>query len=113
MVRPLVCAVDDDAQVLESLENLLQSAGYDVRVFDSGAAFLGCDAVRLASCLISDVLMPGMDGWRLEKELATLRPDLPIIFISGNDAISETLVLRKPFDPAHLLREVGRRLRGG
>lgn len=116
MARNLICAIDDDAQVLESLENLLQSAGYDVRVFQSGTAFLDSDAVHLASCLVCDVLMPGMNGWLLEKELATRRPDLPIIFISGNDTISaatpaNALVLRKPFDPGHLLREIGRRHR--
>jgi FixJ family two-component response regulator len=65
----LVCAVDGDEALGESLDGLLRSAGFGVRTFLSADTFLECSASNEADCLIVDYAMPGMDGLELEKAL--------------------------------------------
>ena len=57
-----VAVIDDDQRVLESLENLLESAGYTVRLFTSAQAFLKDEAFAKVDCVISDIGMPAIDG---------------------------------------------------
>ncbi len=109
--RRLVGVVDDDPSVLESLENLLESAGYAVRTFDSAEAFRDSDAVEAVDCVISDLCMPGLDGRALAAGVGLPRPDLPFIFITGRDSARRGAhraddALRKPFDDAQLLAAV-------
>ena len=62
--RSVIAVVDDDQRILESLEILLESADYGVRVFSSATALLdGCS--KGIDCVISDIGMPGMDGFEL------------------------------------------------
>jgi FixJ family two-component response regulator len=110
--KRLVGVVDDDRAVLESVENLLESAGYAVRTFDCAEAFRDSDAVQAVDCVISDVCMPGMDGRTLAARIARVRPELPFIFITGHDSApgsgaSAAGALRKPFDGRQLLAAVG------
>ena len=63
--RSIVAAVDDDQRILESLELLLESADYDVRLFSSATALLESGGLREIDCLISDIGMPVMDGFEL------------------------------------------------
>ena len=57
--------VDDDRSILESLQKLLESADYTVRLFGSGTALLESGCIAEIDCLISDIGMPGMDGFEL------------------------------------------------
>jgi FixJ family two-component response regulator len=111
---PVVAVVDDDHRVLESLKELLESSGYDTRLFRSAMEFLQSGAVDAIQCLVSDIQMPDMDGWELESAVEKARPDLPVILITGDDvAQRETrlrqagghrrVLLRKPFDSQELL----------
>ena len=79
-----VAVVDDDPRLLRSLESLLESAGYAVRLFASAAALLDSNGLKEADCLISDVNMPSMDGLELARLARAARPDLPIILITGH-----------------------------
>jgi FixJ family two-component response regulator len=106
MVRvTLVCVVDDDESVRESLPCLLRTLGYAAQGFASAEDFLASPSLERANCLILDVRMPGMTGPELQRELAVRRPDLPIIFITAHDdenrarLLQEGAVdcLRKPF----------------
>ena len=63
--RFVIAVVDDDRRILESLEMLLASADYDVRLFSSATALLESGGLREIDCLISDVGMPVMDGFEL------------------------------------------------
>ncbi len=94
-VKPVVAVVDDDHRVLESLQELLESAGYDVRVFQAAAALLEHADIAAIQCLISDIRMPVMDGWQLEARVAVARPDLPVIFITGDDLAQREAKLRR------------------
>ena len=112
-VIPIVAAVDDDFRVRESIKSLLESAGYAPLVFSSAEEFLQSGALARATCVISDVRMPGMDGIELQRHIRLERPALPVILISAHYnaevrqmAIDEGAVdvLYKPFDAAELLK---------
>ena len=111
----VVVAVDDDFRVRESIESLVESAGYAAQLFASGEEFLNSGTLAVAACVISDVRMPGMDGIELQRRIRLARPTLPVIFISAHDndetrqiALNEGAVnfLHKPFDAADLLEKI-------
>jgi len=113
LVNQIVAVVDDDPSVRESLESLIASAGLTACVFSRAEDFLRGDGLASAGCLITDVRMPGMDGVALQRHVRSLRPDLPVIFITAHDddeverrALAEgaACFLRKPFDAGELLR---------
>lgn len=114
-VIPVVAAVDDDFRVRESLESLLESAGYAPVLFSSAEEFLASGELAAATCVITDVRMPGMDGIELHRRIKLERPTLPVILISARHdpeirqtAIDEGAVdvLYKPFDAADLLKVI-------
>ena len=111
----IVVAVDDDFRVRESLESLVESAGYEPVVFSSAEDFLQSGTLTAATCVITDVRMPGMDGIELQRRIRLVRPELPVIFISAHNstearqkAIDEGAVdfLYKPFNAADLLAAI-------
>ena len=112
-----VAVVDDDYAVLESVEDLLNSAGYVARTFSSARAFLDDEALDSVGCLVSDIRMPGMDGWELRSLLQKRRPGLPVILITAHEdplndvksprsAGSVWRMFRKPFEGRELLAAV-------
>ena len=111
----VVVAVDDDFRVRESIESLVESAGYAPQVFSTAEEFLKSGTLAVAACLITDVRMPGMDGIELQRRIRLERPTLPVIFISAHDsaetqqlALNEGAVsfLDKPFNAADLLAKL-------
>ena len=113
----IVVAVDDDFQVRESIESLVESAGYTPLVFSSAEEFLASGKLTIAACLITDVRMPGMSGIELQRRIRMERPALPVIFITAHydegvrqRALSEgaAVFLYKPFGPADLLSAIDR-----
>jgi FixJ family two-component response regulator len=107
-----VLVVDDDPQMRESLESLLQSAELGVQAFASAEEVLQSPMLPGASCLVTDIRMPGMDGLELQRRLKRDHPSLPVILITGNYDDQEELraraagalrLLFKPFDPNDLL----------
>jgi two-component system response regulator FixJ len=120
--RRVVVAVDDDPRVRQSLQSLLSSAGIEVRVFSSGGQVLESEALADAGCLITDVRMPGMDGWELFRRTAATYPLLPIIFVTAHQdeaALCRALAggafafLYKPFDGEELLATVEAAFKSG
>ena len=108
----IVAGVDDDFRVRESIESLVESAGYAVLVFSSAEEFLQSGVLAGTICLVTDVRMPGMDGIELQRRVRLERPELPVIFISAH--YDEELrrrafdggavaFLYKPFDATELL----------
>ncbi len=79
----IVFVVDDDVSVCESLELLIQSAGWRAETFTSGHDFMSRPRVRVPCCLLLDVSLPGPNGLDLQQQLAE-RTDMPIIFITGH-----------------------------
>ena len=82
--QPLVVVVvDDDESVRESLPDLLKEFGFTVLAFSSAVEFLASDSVARTNCLVLDVVMPGMSGLDLQKELKSRGYKIPIIFITA------------------------------
>lgn len=111
--RPVVAVVDDDPRVLESLEELLESAGYVATSFPSAKLLLVNGLSRL-DVLITDIGMPGMDGFELRDLVKKLRPDLPVFLITGRHENADQDraqgiggCFRKPFDSQALLAAIG------
>jgi FixJ family two-component response regulator len=110
--RLLVAVVDDDESVRESLPDLLNEFGYSSRTFPSALQFLASDALDQASCLILDIVMPGMTGIELQAELKRRDTQIPIIFITAtrDETVQARVVelgaaacLTKPFTDMALL----------
>lgn len=114
-VRFVVAAVDDDQRFLASLQTLLESADYAVRAFTSGPALLESDSLAEIDCLISDIGMPGMDGFELSRMVQAARPRLPIILVTAHrntlglsspTALTDYRLFEKPFNGLELLAAV-------
>jgi FixJ family two-component response regulator len=113
--RALVSVVDDDESVRESLPDLLGEFGFAARAFSSAEEFLASDCVGQTRCLILDVVMPGMSGPQLQRELKLLRRELPIVFITAQreEAVRPQVLeqggiecLFKPFSDTALLEAI-------
>ena len=82
--KAMICVVDDDSDVLGSLQFLLETDGFAVRIFRSGTALLGDAASDEADCFVIDYKMPDMDGLDLVKRLRTRDISAPVILITGH-----------------------------
>jgi FixJ family two-component response regulator len=118
--RSLVSVVDDDESVRESLPDLLRELGFAAEAFSSAEAFLASDVVSETSCLLLDMVMPGMSGPDLQQELTRRRQKIPIVFITahGDSTVCSRLLARgavaclfKPFSETALLDAVEAALR--
>jgi FixJ family two-component response regulator len=110
--RPLVCLVDDDESVRESLPDLLREFGFEVRPFSYAKTFLDSDCLALCDCLILDLAMPQMNGPDLQRELKRRGREIPIVFITAHvdEKVRRRVLdqgavacLYKPFSQADLM----------
>lgn len=117
--KHMIAVVDDDPRLLESLENLFESAGHMVRTFSSAKALFEAGLADIG-CIITDIGMPAVDGFELHDLVKKVRPDLPVFLITGRDVIGDQTralmngangFFRKPFDGPALLAAVGKALR--
>lgn len=113
-VKPIVFVVDDDVSVRESLDLLIEFAGWQPRVFASAEDFLVNPRVATPSCLVLDVSLPALNGLELQKLIGD-RVEMPIIFITGHGDVPMTVqamksgaveFLTKPFDDEALLSAI-------
>jgi FixJ family two-component response regulator len=112
---PVVYVVDDDTDVLGSLRFLLETDGFNVRTFRSGAALLNGSVAGEADCFVIDYKMPAMSGIDLANRLRNRHFDAPIILITGHpdESIPEKAaaagirhVLRKPLLEESLISRI-------
>jgi FixJ family two-component response regulator len=113
--RLLLCVVDDDESIRDSVPDLIKEFGFAVRAFSSAEEFLSSGSVDETSCLILDIAMPGMSGPELHRELQRRGEEVPVIFITGQkDQTIRARVLEqgaagfllKPFSDAALLAAI-------
>ncbi len=112
-----VLVVEDEPELLGLIARILGEAGFAVL-----GASGGDEAVAIAAShpgtlhlLLTDIVMPGDDGFTVARRVSELRPGLPVAYMSGytddvHAAEGDTLLLRKPFMPADLLAHVRRAL---
>ena len=110
--NPVVFVVDDDISIREALSSLIRSAGLQVKTFSSAREFLNQNPPNAPSCLVLDVRLPDQNGLALQRELAAIDNQIPIIFITGHGDIPMTVramkagaieFLTKPFQDQDLL----------
>ena len=103
----------------EFLERALQNAGYEVIAFANGAEAFERLQEEPFTLLLTDIVMPEMDGIELARRASEIDPDLKIMFITGFAAVTlntdrrppqNAKVLSKPFHLKDLVREVDRLL---
>jgi two-component system, LuxR family, response regulator FixJ len=111
----LVYLVDDELPVRDALSMLIKMSGFAVSSYDSAEAFLNNFDPDQPGCLILDVTMPVMGGLELQEELVKRNINIPIIFISGNADILNSVkaikagavdFLEKPFDNQIFLQRI-------
>lgn len=121
--RPLLLLVEDEALVALALQDALEDAGYEVRWAedgDSGAAVVASDLDQVSG-LITDIrLGEGPDGWALAKQARSQRPELPILYVTGDSApdwsekgVPMSALLQKPFAPGQLIASLEALLANG
>jgi CheY-like chemotaxis protein len=105
----IVLVVEDELRVRTTAVRALQEAGYGVlEAADGQEALDVLDRAPKVELVITDVGMPVMDGNELARRLEQLRPDLPILLISGyGDSGTSRPYLQKPFSPDQLIHRVG------
>jgi two-component system response regulator FixJ len=104
MTASTILVVDDDEAVRDSLQVLLESAGYAAKPVD-------------AACLVADIRMPEMDGLALQEEITRRALGLPVIFVTGHGDVALAVramkagsvdFIEKPYDESVLLDSVAR-----
>lgn len=114
-----ILIAEDDADMLRFLERALQRAGYDVVAVGDGQSAYNRLREEPFSLLLTDIVMPQMNGIDLARKATRLDPDLRVMFITGFAAVAldgdsatpqGSKVLSKPFHLRDLVREVGRML---
>ena len=112
-----VLAVDDDPTMLELLDEVLKPLGYKVLSAASGEEALEIlsEQQEKIDLLLTDVVLPGMKGQELAKELLNSCPDVNVLFMSGllcpsmahsNSEQQFDAFIQKPFSPNALLRKM-------
>jgi FixJ family two-component response regulator len=111
----IVFVVDDDLSVREALGSLIRSAGLKVETFASAQEFLARPRADMPSCLVLDIRLPGLSGLELQKRMAEVNIEIPIIFITGHGDVPTTVqamkagaveFLTKPFRDEDLLEAI-------
>ena len=120
MDNSVVFIIDDDASVRDAISNLLESVGLNAQTFGSTEEFLAVPRTEAASCLVLDVMLPGMRGLEFQEMLKKNGVSIPIIFITAHGDIPMTSkamkagaieFLAKPFPKEDLLAAIHRGLK--
>jgi two-component system, LuxR family, response regulator FixJ len=119
---PTVLIADDDEAVRDSLQILLETAGYRVRSFASGSEFLSAARPEGEACLVIDVRMPGLGGLEVQERLQAEGAALPVVVITGHGDVPLAVramkagavdFVEKPFSERAILGAVERALEIG
>jgi DNA-binding response OmpR family regulator len=119
-VQGAILLVEDDATISELLAYNLRRAGYDVLQETNGRAGLQAALAGVVDLVLLDLMLPGLDGLTVSREIKRRRPDLPVIMLTARSE-RETMLqgfqagaddyVTKPFDLDVLLARIEARLR--
>lgn len=114
-----ILLAEDDESMRTFLARAIERAGYEVIAVDRGTAALPLIAQGGYDLLLTDIVMPEMDGIELAQRAAALAPDMRVVFITGFAAVAlsrasaaapKSRVLSKPFHLRDLISEIERLL---
>ena len=112
---PRILLAEDDSDMRRFLVKALENAGYEVLAFDNGQSAYDRIREEPFTLLLTDIVMPEMDGIELARKATELDPDLKVMFITGFAAVAlnpdantpkDAKVLSKPFHLKDLVNEV-------
>lgn len=115
--RPRILVVDDQKLIVDTLSEILRGAGFEVAVACDAWAALDLAASFHPERILSDILMPGMNGVELAIAVRKMYPSVKILLFSGQAGISEILdgaeergykfdVIGKPIHPQKLIERI-------
>ncbi len=119
---PTIAIIDDDEPIRTTMSSLVRSLGFNALAFSSADEYLQSPQRYRASCLISDVQMPGMSGLDLQNRLVAEGHRVPIIFVTAFPhrniekrarEAGAVCVLNKPFESQALVDCIQRALKAG
>ncbi|MCP1537964.1 response regulator FixJ [Methylorubrum extorquens] len=122
MAPALVHVIDDDPAMRDSVAFLLDTAGFDVRLYEAGTALLARLTRPLRGCILTDIRMPDLDGLALFRSLRSAGHALPIVMMTGHGDVPLAVeamklgacdFIEKPFDGEALLRALQAALEQG
>jgi two-component system cell cycle response regulator CpdR len=113
---PRILLAEDDTSMREYLQRALQRVGYDVQSVGCGTEAVPLLQKDRYDLLLTDIVMPEMDGIELAQKASAMDPDIRVMFITGFAAVAlqsgrtapEAKMLSKPFHLKDLVAEVDR-----
>lgn len=119
--KDIVYIVDDDSIIRRSLSLTVRAAGYKAHPFMSGEDMLEAASYIAPGCVLLDMVMPGMTGPEVQRQLAVRRPEMPILFMSAEANVPAAVramkngaldFIEKPFTDTLLLDVLGEAFKG-
>ena len=113
--KKYIFLIDDDASMRNTLHNMLEFLNYQVQSFSSALDFLKISVDVFPAVIITDMRMPDMSGVELQAELIKRGRQIPIIFISGQTSVAQSIeamkqgaidFLQKPFESSALMSSI-------
>jgi len=113
--RAIIAIVDDDPSVRKGLERLIRSVGWKTETFASAQEFLARPGTEAPGCLVLDLQLPDVSGLDLQKRMAEVGLETPIVFLTGHGDIPASVqavkagaieFLTKPVDEQDLLKAI-------
>jgi FixJ family two-component response regulator len=113
--KSIIAVVDDDGSVRQGLARLIRSVGWHAETFASAQEFLTRAWTEPPSCLVLDLQLPDASGLELQKRMAEIALNIPIVFLTGHGSIPSSVqamkagaieFLTKPVDEEDLLRAI-------
>jgi two-component system response regulator ChvI len=112
--QKLVFVVDDETNIADTLGLILRAEGFAVRVFYDGSSAFDHAQEETPDLILSDVVMPNMDGFVLASKLHAQFPNCRVLLISGNaytsewrnNGVADVEILAKPVHPQILIGKV-------
>jgi DNA-binding NtrC family response regulator len=114
--------VDDEPDLTSLFKKVLESAGFNVNVFNNTADTLEDFKPHFYDLVMLDIVMPKMDGFSLYKELKKVDPDLKVCFLTASEkyhenlrdgeyqTLSKDLFIQKPLSIKKLIKEIHKRI---
>lgn len=116
-----VYVVDDDEAMRDSLEFLLEAAGFSIHLYVSALSFMQALTEVDSGCVVTDIRMPVMDGLELLKRVKQEKPSLPVIVMTGHGEVPLAVeamkagaadFIEKPFEDTELVDVIRSALSG-
>lgn len=113
-MKKTILLVEDEEQVRTLLKRVLGKRDYEVVVAQDGRDGLekGLEIINDITLVVTDLIMPELNGAELLRELRARRPNLPCLFMTGyakedlEEPIDDAHLIQKPFTPADLLAKI-------